>query len=100
MWDPIRVSCIGILCLSSSLVSFGQTSAQLKTSDTELVLEAGLAAPQLVSLSAPHQHKWENRGSETLIPFIEISDKEVPVKWRFNRNANLECHQPCIDLLR
>ena len=88
MWDAIRVGCIGLFCLSSSLAALGQTNAQLKTSDTELVLEAGSTAPRLMSLSGPSQRKWENRASETLIASVEISEKEVPVKWSFNRAAS------------
>jgi hypothetical protein len=88
MWDAIRVACIGLFCLSSSLAALGQTNAQLKTSDTELVLEAGATAPRLISLSVPGQRKWESRSSETLIPFVEISEKQVPVKWGFNRDAS------------
>ena len=88
MWDAIRVGCIGLLCLSSSLAALGEINAQLKTSDTQLVLEAGATAPRLISLSAPNQRKWENRASEILIPFVEISEKQVPVKWSFNREAS------------
>jgi alpha-galactosidase len=87
MWDAIGVGCIGLCCLSSSL-ALGQANAQLKTSDTELVLQAGPTAPRLMSLSAPGEGKWENRASETLIPFVEISEKQVPVKWSFNREAS------------
>jgi alpha-galactosidase len=88
MWNVIRVACIGLLCGSSSLAALGQTNSELKTSDTELLLEAGDSAPQLVSLSMPGERKWENRASETLIPSVEISEKEVPVKWSFNREAS------------
>jgi alpha-galactosidase len=88
MWNAIRVGCIGFLGLSSSLAAFGQTSAQLKTSDTELALEAAPTAPRLMSLSASGQRRWENRASEILIPSVEISEKDVPVKWSFNRDAS------------
>src|SRR4051812_24198 len=88
MCDAIRVGCIGLLCLTSTLAALGQTNAQLKTSDTELVLEAGPTAPRMMSLSTPRQRKWDNRNSETLIPSVEISEKEVPVKWSFNHEAS------------
>lgn len=87
MWVAIRVGCISVFCLSSSLVAVGQINAELKTSDTELVVEAGPAAPRLISLSVSGQRKWQNRASETLIPFVEISEEQVPVKWTFNREA-------------
>jgi alpha-galactosidase len=88
MWDATRVSWIGLLCLSFSLGALGQTNAQLKTSDTELVLEAGPTTPRLVSLSSPGPRAWDNRTSENLIASVEISDREVPVKWSFNREAS------------
>jgi len=79
---------IGVLCLLLSLAALGQITAQLKTSNTELVVEAGLTTPRLVSLLGPGQIKWENRGSETLISSVNISDKDVPVLWKFNRDAS------------
>ena len=88
VWGATRIACIGVLCLSFSIASSGQTNVQLKTSDTEIVLEAGAAAPRLVSLLAPGQRKWENRGSETPIASVNISDKDVPVQWQFNREAS------------
>jgi len=83
-----RVSWIGLLCLSFNLTALGQTNAQLKTSDTELVFEAGATAPRIVSLLPPGLPKWENRASENLIASVEISEKKVPVQWSFNREAS------------
>ena len=83
-----RVGCISLLCLASALPTLSQTSARLRTSDTELLLEAGPTAPRLISLSFPGQPKWENRASEGLIASVEISDKPVPVHWVLNREAS------------
>lgn len=47
--------------------AFSQTSAELRTSDTEIALEAGPTAPRLTSLTVPRHPKWENRASEVLI---------------------------------
>ncbi|MGC2184250.1 MAG: alpha-galactosidase [Terriglobales bacterium] len=83
-----RVGWISLLCLTSGVPAFSQTGARLQTSDTELVLEAGPAAPRLISLAFPGQPKWENRASESLIAFVDISDKLVPVQWSFNREGS------------
>jgi Melibiase/Glycosyl hydrolase family 36 C-terminal domain len=83
-----RVGWISVLCLASGVPTFSQTRARLQTSDTELVLEAGPAAPRLISLAFPGQPKWENHASESLIASVDISDKLVPVHWSFNREAS------------
>ena len=88
MWDTTRVGWIALLCMLFSQAALAQTNAQLKTSDTELVLEAGPTAPRLMSLSVPSHRKWESRASESLIASVEISEREVPVKWSFNREAS------------
>jgi hypothetical protein len=85
-----RVGWISLLCIACGFSAFGQTSARLQTSDTELVLEAGPAAPRLIWLAVPGQSKskWENRASEVLIASAEISDKPTPLHWNFNREAS------------
>jgi hypothetical protein len=88
MSQATRVSWISLLCFSVCGGALGQTRAALKTSDTELLLEAGPEAPQLTSLSVPGQPKWENRASEVLIPSADASDKTTPVHWIFNREAS------------
>jgi alpha-galactosidase len=87
-WIATRIACIAVLGLLFGLAASGQTNAHLRTSDTEIVLEAGATAPRLVSLLAPGQRKWQNRGSETPIASVNISDKDVPVQWQFNRDAS------------
>jgi hypothetical protein len=83
-----RVGWIGLLCFSCGVSALGQTSAGLRTSDTELAVEAGPAAPRLTSLAVPGQLKWENRASEVLIASAEVSDKPTPLLWTFNREAS------------
>ncbi|MGH7866424.1 MAG: alpha-galactosidase, partial [Candidatus Dormibacteraceae bacterium] len=83
-----RACWISALCLSCSVAGFGQTSASLATSDTILLLEAEPTAPRLVSLAVPGQPKWENATPETLIPFAEVSGKQFPLAWSFNRDAS------------
>ncbi|HKW16004.1 MAG TPA: alpha-galactosidase [Terriglobales bacterium] len=63
-------------------------TAELKTSDTEIVVEAGADSPRLVSLRVPGQPKWENRSSEALIQSVESGDESTPVHWQFDRAAS------------
>ena len=83
-----RVGWISLLCLSWSAAGLGQTSARLQTSDTELALEAGPAAPRLTSLGVPGQPKWENHASEVLIPSADVSNKPTLLHWSFNGEAS------------
>ncbi|MGH9530207.1 MAG: glycoside hydrolase family 36 protein [Terriglobales bacterium] len=83
-----RFCWISVLCLSCNVAVLGQTSARIETSDTILLLEAGPTSPRLVSLAVPGQPKWENAASETLIPFAEVSGKQFPLAWSFNRDAS------------
>jgi alpha-galactosidase len=83
-----RVSWIALLCLWCSVTALSQTSARLQTSDTELAVEAGPAAPRLVSLTVPGQPKWENLASEVLIASADVSDKPTPLHWILNRDAS------------
>src|SRR5450631_1837735 len=83
-----RLGCVTLLALSFMVSALGQTRALLQTSDTELVLEAGPAAPRLVSLSIPGFPAWQNRSSEVLIPTADVADSPTPVLWTFNRVAS------------
>jgi alpha-galactosidase len=82
----LRLCGIGVLC--SRLVAFAQTNAHLHTADTDIVIEAGATAPRLLTLAGPGQSSWENRASETLIDSVEVSEKHLPVQWKFNRAAS------------
>ena len=88
MARAIRIGLLAVIGCSLSAALFGQMKAQLQTSDTELVLEASAAGPSLVSLAVPGQPKWENRVSEALIPFAEMSGTQVSCKWIFNAEAS------------
>jgi hypothetical protein len=83
-----RASLMSLLCLAFSFTALGQTGATLRTSDTELVFEAGAASPHLISLTAPGQPVWENTASEALIPTAEVAGKTVPLHWSFDRDAS------------
>ena len=66
----------------------GQMKAQLRTSDTEITLEASPNAPRLVSFDFPGQPAWQNRTSETLIPFAEAEGTQAACKWALNSSAS------------
>ena len=88
MSPAFRAILSGLCCLWLGLPAIGQTNNELRTSDTELEIEAGAHSPRLVSLGAHGQTKWENRTSEVLIPSAEISGQQVAVTWHFNREAS------------
>lgn len=63
-------------------------TAELQTSDTKIVIEAGDTNPRLIRLEVPGEPTWENRASETLIPSVEIGDAKVPVHWQLDRSTS------------
>ncbi len=77
-----------LLCCFLATAVQGQSSARLQTSETAIVLEAGSSAPRLVSFNVPGQSEWKNRASEALIPFVEISGRQMACNWRFNAVAS------------
>src|SRR5271157_2395884 len=85
---PTRLRFFSLFCVALTLAALGQTTAKLQTSDTILTLEAGSASPRLASLTFPGQPTWENRASESLIAFVEISGEQAPLNWTFNREAS------------
>ena len=88
MSSATRVGLTVLFCCGLSLVAFGQTTARLQTSDTDLAVEAGSEAPRLVSLSVPGLPPWQDRASEPLIASAEISGEQAPIHWTFNRGAS------------
>lgn len=75
------------LFLAATALCLAQT-AELKTSETRIVLGAGPEAPSLLSLQVPGQPKWENRGSEALIKSVELGGEQTQVHWQFDRDAS------------
>lgn len=74
-------------CFLLSALAFGQT-AELETSETRIVVEAGEDMPRLLSLQVPGRPKWHNLASEPLISSIEVAGETSPVRWRFDRKAS------------
>ena len=88
MLDPMRVGRSVLLGFAISLAAFGQVTARLRTTDTELSLKAGLTAAELVSLSFPRHSPCENATSEPFISWAEMSGHETSLHWSLNQNAS------------
>lgn len=87
MSSTTRVGLCVAIILWWAVTTFARTEAQLRTSDTEITLEAGSDAPRLTKFVFPGQQEWQNRTSEALIPFAEIAGQLVPCRWTFNSQA-------------
>ena len=83
-----RVSPVGLTCLSLFVGMRAQVTARLKTVDTDITVQAGSSSPSLGTLTSAGQPPWVNRSSESPIAFIEISGKQIPCTWAFNRDAS------------
>lgn len=88
MSSTTRVGVLSAILLSLACATFAQTKAQLRTSDTEIALEATSDGPRLTKFAFPGQPEWNNRSSETLIPFAEVAGKQLRCAWTFNSQAS------------
>jgi len=88
MSNATRVGLLCLFCVVLACAPFGQMKAELRTSDSAVVLDASPGAPRLASLEFPGQAPWDNRVSEALISFVEISGKQAACKWTFNAAAS------------
>lgn len=71
-----------------SLGALAQNKAQLRTTDTEITLEASDDAPRLTRFAFPGQPEWQNQNSEALIPFVVIEGQQTPCNWHLNSPAS------------
>src|SRR4051812_29462947 len=94
---PCGVCCMSNKIRSSSAISiillagcdcFAQTQAQLRSSDTELTLEALPERPRVVQFDFPGQPVWQNRGSEMLIMFADMAGEKAALTWTFDSAAS------------
>ncbi len=86
-----NASRVGLLFLFGGFLTcaaFAQMKAQLRTTDSEVALEASPEAPRLASLQFPGQPSWMNRTSEVLIRFVEVSGAQAACNWTFNAAAS------------
>jgi hypothetical protein len=83
-----RIGLFFLLCFLPGLAAYPQTKAELHTSETQLEFEASANSPRVSAFSVPGQDKWNNRSSETLIPFVEVSGSQIPCAWSFNAEAS------------
>jgi hypothetical protein len=88
MSNKVRFGSLISIVLLAGCAAFAQTQAQLRTSDTELTLEALPERPRVVQFDFPGQPVWQNRGSETLITFVEIAGEKAALTWTFDSAAS------------
>ncbi len=88
MSNKVRFGSLISIVLLVGCDCFAKTQAQLRTSDTELTLEALPEGPRVVQFDFPGQPVWQNRGSETLITFVEIAGEKAALTWTFDSAAS------------
>lgn len=84
MASPIRIGVLAFASLILPAILFGQMRAELRTADSQATFEALPDVPRIVEFTFPGLPSWQNRNSETLIPFVEIGGEQVACKWTFN----------------
>lgn len=89
-----EVRILAALLMVTGLCSTGgraaaQTQASLSTADTTVRVAAGADAPRLVWLAGPNTTGWQNRGAETLPPWVEREGRRLPLKWKLVGGATV-----------
>jgi hypothetical protein len=92
----IRAVVLVLFGIIQTTAAIGQMKAQLHTSDSEVTLEASPESPRLLNFSFPGQSPWQNRSSEVLIPFAEISGSQLPCHWQLNGEASRSNEQQAV----
>jgi alpha-galactosidase len=77
-----------VLSYLLSATVYGQVSASVRTSETQIELKADATSPRLERLAFPGEPPWNNEVSESLISFVEIAGKELACHWSFNAGAS------------
>ena len=83
-----RFPLLVFLSYLSSATAYGQVSASLRTSETQIELKADATSPRLERLAFPGEPPWNNEASESLVSFVEIAGKELSCHWSFNAVAS------------
>ena len=96
MLTAIRVGCLLLLDLALVCTGFGQMKAQLRNTDSEITVEATPEAPRLATFDSPGLPEWQNRSSESMIPFAEVGGVRVACKWKLNSEESRISEQQVI----
>src|SRR5215469_7664992 len=96
MLTAIRVGRLLLLNLALVCTGFGQMKAQLRNTDSEITVEATPEAPRLATFDSPGLPEWQNRSSESMIPFAEVGGVRVACKWKLNSEESRISEQQVI----
>ena len=88
MSSTTRFMVLGACIVFFAGLALAQIRADLRTSDSQVALEASPEAPRLVKFAFPGQPEWVNRSSEALLPFAEIAGAQAACHWEFNAQAS------------
>ncbi len=77
-----------LLCLCAAFTARAQTTAQLKTADVILQVEAGTSVPKVVSLQPTGQATWISRAPEALIDSAEVNGQPMSLQWQLDAQAS------------
>jgi len=75
------------LCLFNAGVAGAAITAELRTTDIVLRLDADDNAPRLRTLQPAGQATWSNRAAELPIDYAERAGERVALRWRLDENA-------------
>jgi alpha-galactosidase len=76
------------LALTCCAAAYAQSTAILRTHDTNVRLDAGNSGPRLTRLGSKDFSAWTNTASEPLINSVEIGGRKIPVHWKLDRRQS------------
>ncbi len=76
------------LSLVAGSCAYGQMAASIRTQQTLLELQAGVAGPRVVGLKSAGGKSWVGDAPDVLINTAEIDGRPAAVKWTLNKAAS------------
>ena len=112
MKRSIYCATVGLLaCVTAGTISLQAAAVQtfrFGNRETQITVEAGATAPQVLSLAGSLGGVWDDVVAQTLIDRATTNDMVMPLHWQFNRTASqtnatsltlvYETHQPDLRL--
>ena len=79
---------LGLLPLPLSAEVVPHAAVQVGNADNRIALQAGASSPRLLWLAHPGDSAWQGVVADGLIGRARIGDADIPLHWRFDRDAS------------
>ncbi len=87
LWLSLALPCAGILA-GPCAAAIAQGNPTVSDGDTAVSIEAGAAAPRLMTLALRGGATWENQAPEPLPAAVVVAGAAVPLDWQLDRQSS------------